>query len=202
MRRLFLHGVFGDHVQFLRHLVAVVCLKIVVERLAVSGDGTTDTRGMRGEERSYLRTFFLQIEDRECRLPFVGVHTHLRYAHGGVKADILLFQDPFIEALHHHTGGIAEEAGFVIVAICGVALHLKFIPSPCVYLILAAPHGVELEQNSYRFARYVPTADTDRYILRGVPAFEERVVLTEPSIAVSAEIGTEEDHLIRMLFLH
>ena len=38
VRSLFLHRVLGNHIQFRRHLVAVISLKVVVERLAVAGN--------------------------------------------------------------------------------------------------------------------------------------------------------------------
>ena len=127
MGSLFLHGVLADHIQFVRHLIAVIALEIVVEGFAIAGDRSTDTGGVGGEECCYLRAVVLEIEDRERRLPLVGVHADLP------------FGQAFIQTLHDHTGGIAEETGLVVVTVSGVALHLELVPRPRINLVFLSP---------------------------------------------------------------
>ena len=57
----------------------LVALEIIVERLPVAGYRTTDTGSMGREQRRYLRTMILQVEDRERCLPFVGVSAEIRF---------------------------------------------------------------------------------------------------------------------------
>ena len=78
MRRLFLHRMLAHHIQFRRHLVSVITLEIVVQRLSVARYRTTYSGGMSGKQSSYLRTMIFQIENRESRLPFIGMHTEIR----------------------------------------------------------------------------------------------------------------------------
>ena len=75
---LFLDRVLGHHVEFRRHLVAVVAFEIVVQRLAVTRYRTTDAGSVCGEERSYLRSMVTEVEDRKSRLPLVGVGAEVR----------------------------------------------------------------------------------------------------------------------------
>ena len=42
MCSLFLNRVFRLHVQFLCHLVAIISKQIVIQRLIIAGNGTTD----------------------------------------------------------------------------------------------------------------------------------------------------------------
>ena len=188
VRRLFLHGVLGHHIQLLRHLVAVIALEIVIERLAVTGYRTTDTGSMGGEKRGDLRTMILQIEDRERRLPLVCMHAELP------------FRQELIEALHDDAGSITEETGLIVVAISGMTLHLEFIPSPGVDLILMRPKGVELQQDSDRLTGNLPTTYADRK--RSFPCFQEFLVFLEIDITMVAEVRAEEEHFVRMLGLH
>ena len=116
---------------------------------------------MGSEERSNLWTVILDIEYRESGLPFIGVHAELGYLYGRVDADVLFLQEPIIEALHNHSCSVAEEAGLVVVAISGMALHLELIPCPCVNLVFLGPKGIELQEDSYRLSRNIPSSDTD-----------------------------------------
>ena len=78
MCRLLLRRVLAHHVQFLRHLVAVVVLEIVIQRLAVTRDRPPDGGSMRGEERAYLRTEIAQVEDHKRRLPLISMRHHTK----------------------------------------------------------------------------------------------------------------------------
>ena len=63
MRRLLLDRMLGNHIQLLRHLVAVIAFEIVVQRFPVSGDGTSDAGGVGGEKRCNLRAVVAKVED-------------------------------------------------------------------------------------------------------------------------------------------
>ena len=156
---LFLHRVLRHHIQFLRHLVSIVVLEIVIQRFAVSCDRTTDTRGMRSEQRRYLRTAVTQIEDRESRLPFVGMHAEI-----GFLALLCFRRQPLIETLHDHTGSITEQARLIIIAVSSMALDLERIPCPPVYRIFLRPKGIEFQQYCNRFSGHMPTTDPNRNV--------------------------------------
>ena len=208
VRSLFLHRVFGNHIQLIRHLVSVIRLEIVVERLAVSCDGTTDTRCVRRKERSYLGAMILQIEDRERRLPLVSVRTEIEFlAFTLCLRAIFLYQEA-IETFHHHSCCTAEQTRLVIVAVRRMALHLELIPSPAVYLVLLRPERIELKQDSDRLTRHHPSSYPNRDIghlnllINHKPIFEKRLVFFKVYITVVTEIRTEKEHLIRVLRLH
>ena len=65
-----------------------------------------------------------------------------------------------VEALHHLPGGIAEQTALVVIAVGGVTLYLKFLPRPTVDSIFLRSYTFPPEQDSYRAAGNLPTADS------------------------------------------
>ena len=65
-----------------------------------------------------------------------------------------------IETLHHLSGSITEQTALVVIAVGGVALNLKFLPRPTVDSIFLRSYTFPPEQDSYRTAGNLPTADS------------------------------------------
>ncbi len=107
MGRLLFNGMLGLHVQFLRHLVAVVGEEIIVERLVVASYGTTDGGGMGCEDSPYLGNGRLKIEGGHTGHPLVCLKHHL----------VRFRQIIAIEALYHLSGGESKHGCFIIIAI-------------------------------------------------------------------------------------
>ena len=59
---LLLGGVLADHVQLVSHLIAVIVIELIVQRLMVAGYRTAYTCGVRREQRADLGTMILDVE--------------------------------------------------------------------------------------------------------------------------------------------
>ena len=108
MGRLLFNGMFGLHVQLLRHLVAVVGEKIIVKRLVVASYGAADGRGMGGEDSPYLGNGRLKIEGGHAGHPLVCLEHHF----------VRFRQIIAIEALYHLAGSESKHRGFIVVTVC------------------------------------------------------------------------------------
>ena len=107
MGRLLFNGMFGLHVQLLRHLVTVVGEKIIVKRLVVASYGAADGRGMGGEDSPYLGNGRLKIEGGHAGHPLVCLEHHF----------VRFRQIIAIEALYHLAGSESKHGCFVIITI-------------------------------------------------------------------------------------
>ena len=128
MRRHLFHGMLADHIQFFCHLVAVIAFKIIIQRFAIAGYGTSDTGCVGSKQRTYCRAIVPQVKDRERRLPLVRMSHHL-----------MLFAYMPIQTLHHLSDGIAEQTTLVIVAVSCMTAHTEVLPRPSINLILLCP---------------------------------------------------------------
>ena len=76
MRRYLFKRVLGLHVKLTRHLVAVIALHIVIQRLSVSADAASYTCGMGGEYCGHMRKLPLNIQQSHSCSPFIEVGNH------------------------------------------------------------------------------------------------------------------------------
>ena len=180
-------GVLADHIEFSRHLVAVVAIEIVVQRLAIARDGASDARGVCGEERADARAVLADIENGEGCLPLVAVHDSGRHA------------EVTVEALCHLPDGIGEEAGLVVVAIGGMALDTVLLPHMGVDGILFRPQFVPAEEYCDWLAGHLPTPYA--YAFRS-PSAQEGFAFLEIDIGGPAEVGPEENDVVFVFALH
>ena len=152
MCSLFLNRVFRLHVQFLRHLVAIISKQIVIQRLMVTGNGTTDRRSMGRKNSSNLRHSFLYIKCSHSSHPFMCLIYHL----------IRFRQVVAIETLHHSSCGIGKHRSLVIIAIGVQRIYLITIPHFCVYIVSLFKKRLEINKNDYGFTGDIPSSHTDR----------------------------------------
>ena len=114
MRALFLDTVLGFHRKFARHLVAVVTFEISIEQFVVTRDASSDTGGVRGEDRAHFRTFVLQEEHAETGHPFVRLVNHAT-----------LRKTMFAQCSRKTAGSIGKHRSFVIITISVQRIHLE-----------------------------------------------------------------------------
>ena len=127
-------GMFGLHIEFISHLIAIVGVEILIERLVVSGDASTYTCGMGGEYSGYLGHLVLDVQQTEASHPLIAM-----IYHATVAIDVVT-----IEALYHSAGSIGEHRGFVVIAIGMQTIHLIVFPQPSVYIILLSEEWFEV----------------------------------------------------------
>ena len=151
MSGLSLNTVLGFHVQLSRHLRAVISPKIIVKRLSVSGNASSDACGMGCKNGGNLRNAFLYIKRTQAGHPFMSLIHHV----------ICIVQKLLVETLHHPAGSIREHIGFVIVAISMQAVYLIIVPSLGIQLITNGKKGIKIHKHNKRFAGNIPSADTN-----------------------------------------
>lgn len=108
VRSLFFNGVFGLHIELFRHLIAIISEEIIVKRLIVTCNGTSDGRGMRGKYRSDFRNSSLQVEGSHTGHPLMCLINHF----------ICLRQVVAIKTLYYLSGSIRKHGCFIIITVC------------------------------------------------------------------------------------
>ena len=195
VRSLSLDAVLRFHVELACHLRAVICPKVIIERLVVAGDATADACGVRREDGGYLRHVLPDVERSEAGHPLVCLVNDLF-----LRAEIIVE-----EAFHDEGCGIAEHAGFVVVAVGMEAVDTEVLPSLAVDFVLLLEVGTEIDKDDARFAGNVPPADTDMQAAFGShlhPRAPQRLVFQKEGILLSLpHIGTDEQNLVRELLL-
>ena len=146
---LLLYGMLALHVQLARHLITIVGKKIVVERLVVAGDTTSDAGSMGSKQGGYFRKILADIKQAQACHPFVTM----------INDFILAAQIEVIETFHYLCSTIREHGSFVIVAISMQAIHLEVFPQLCIQFILLCIVLCEVNKDSYRITRYWPPAN-------------------------------------------
>ena len=126
MRSHLLYRVFADHIQFLRHLVAVIGEEIVIKRFHVTCYTTANARGMSREDGTNLRQLIVDIQSAKTAHPLVGVIDHLLRA---IKIVV-------VETLYHQGSSIREHRSLVVVTIGMKTVYAVVLPQPTIYLIL------------------------------------------------------------------
>ena len=71
--RLLLYRVLALHVELSRHLVAIICKKIVIERLHIAGNASSDTCGMGSKDSAHLRQLVVDVEQTQTSHPLISV---------------------------------------------------------------------------------------------------------------------------------
>ena len=187
---LSLDGVLGSHIQFVRHLRAVVCPQIVVERLAVAGYGAAYGSGVSGEYRSYFRHVLSQIERTQTGHPFMGLIHHV----------FRFLQVVAVEALYHACCRIRKHGSLVIVSIGIQGVHLEVHPRCSVEFIFYVKERLEVNKDNTRISRNVPPACPHLeafFPSLGSPLLEELLLLVEKRVLlVLPEVRTDEYQLV------
>ena len=155
MGGLFLNGMFGLHVQLLRHLIAIVSKKIIVQRLVVTRNRASYRSGVGGKYCSNLRNGSLQIKCSHACHPLMRLKHHF----------IRFRQIIPIETLHHLSGGICKHGGFIIVTVCMQGVHLIVFPHFRINFILLCKERLEINQYDNRLTRNIPAAYADREVV-------------------------------------
>ena len=70
---LLLNRMLALHIQLSRHLVAIVSEKIVIERLHIAGNTTSDACGVGGENSPHLRQLVVDVKQSESCHPLIGM---------------------------------------------------------------------------------------------------------------------------------
>ena len=203
--RLSLYGVLALHVQLIGHLVAVIGKEIVVERLVVAGNGTTDARGMSCKDCSNLWHTGVNVEQSEARHPLIAVIDHLQRGHR--RVGVIAFLDAFvptlqeaIHALHHQGGGIREHGSLVVVAIGVKRVNAIELPHTGVDLVFLLEIGFEVDQYGQGLAGNRPSANLHGQAFFGClpfPSVEGRLLLFEIGTRlVAPAIWANEDDSI------
>ena len=108
MGGLLFDGMLGLHIQLLRHLVAVVGKKIIVQRFVVARNRTAYRSGMGGEYRSDFGNGSLQVKRSHTGHPLMCL-----------KYNLVRFRQVIpVETLHHLSGGVCKHRGFIVVTVC------------------------------------------------------------------------------------
>ena len=152
MCSLFFNRVFRLHVQFLRHLVAIISKQIVVQRFMITGNRTTDRSSMGRKNSSHLRHSFLYIKCSHSSHPFMRLIYHL----------IRFCQVVAIETLYHSSRSVWKHRSFVVIAISVQRIYLITIPHFCVYIVFLFKKRLEINKNDYGFTGDIPSSYTDR----------------------------------------
>ena len=148
--RLF-ERMFRLHVEFSRHLVAVVAGEIVVERLVVAADAATDACCVGCKYGGDARSVSVEVEKSHARRPFVEVcHDMVAAACNRCSATV-----------DDHRCSHAESATFVVVAVCVERIYAVFLPHLLIYFVFYAVDAVKFDENGNRVARHVPATNSD-----------------------------------------
>ena len=195
---LLLDGLLALHVELVSHLVAVICLEIVVERLVVAGDATTDACCVSGEDGCHLRQAVVYVEHTQSGHPFVAVVYDL-------GSRLMLGYDVVIETLNDTCGGISEHGSLVVIAIGVKAVHMELVPKLSVYGVFLRIKDIEVHQYSYGTAWYSPATYLDVnafFCSLYLPFRKQRLVLLEVRTCFfTPTVRTNEDKTVSKLLL-
>ena len=184
--------VFRLHIQFTRHLVAIVGGQIVVKRFAVAADATPYRSSVGGKDCSDIRHFPAGIEKTHSGGPFVEMSEHILMAQALMVA----------YALYNHSGGEGEAACLVVVAVAVERVDTETLPHLAIVVILVGIHAVEFHKNHDRLAGDVPAAHTHAYSMRKhcfiLPRTQQRGNFSKIRrwIVVGPYIRTDKDCLV------
>ena len=148
MRGLLFNGVFALHIQLSCHLVAIVSLKITVQRLVVSCYTAPYSCCVGSKKCCYFGHIVLQNQCCKACLPFVCV-----------EYDVLgVAQIETIIAFYHLCSCQREHRRVVVIAISVQTVYAIVLPKFTVKFILAGIKRLEIHQKCYRAARNVPSS--------------------------------------------
>ena len=115
---LLFYRMLALHIEFLRHLITIIGKKIIIKRLIITGNTTTDTCSMRGEHSSHLRKMLVHIEHTKSCHPFISM----------IDNFLAFSNNMFVETLYYQSGSIREHRCFVIVTISMKTINLIVLP--------------------------------------------------------------------------
>ena len=197
-RCLLLNRVFALHVQLGSHLVAVICLKVFVERLVVAGNTASDTCSMCGEDGRNLRHAVVDVECAQTSHPLVSMINNLSLLLSFRLADFA-----GIETLHNKTRCVREHRSLVVVAVCVKAVNVVLLPKLTVYHVLLSIILIEVDEYGYRIARHRPSAYLyfqAFFLCLLSPRSEEFVVFDEiRTCFFTPTVGTNKDEFVTKL---
>ena len=152
MRRLFFDGVFGLHVEFAGHLVAVVCKQIIVEGFVVAGYGASDRSGVRGEYGGDFRDMFADIQRTQAGHPFMCLVDDIIGGCEFVVTEI---------AFHKFACCKGKHRGFIIITVSMQRIDIEVQPCLGIDVILLGIKAVEVDEENNRSARDVPPSGAE-----------------------------------------
>ncbi len=109
---------FGDHIEFPCHLIALIALYVLIEFFPVATNGTAYGSGMGSKYGGHTGQVFFDIEQTQPGGPFMEMSYYCR----------ILFQVVTLPASDDFAAGISKHAGFVVIAVSLNGINAKPFP--------------------------------------------------------------------------
>ena len=170
MCSLLLNTVFALHVQLARHLVAIIGKQVVVQRLLVTRNRSSNAGSVGSKHRTNLWQLVVQVQQSQSAHPLVSVVNHLLF---GLQAVL-------VETLYYESCSIREHRSLIVVAIGMQRVHLVVFPQPAIYFVFLLKIRIKINQNGDWFTRHSPSSHSHLQALlfrSPLPLGQQAVVL-------------------------